>query len=207
MPSSSTIRWLNRRLRCRTRRRRTLTAPHRRVGQTRADVACRHSLDVVVRGQVPVTQQPVRAARSAAGPLPATTDQYEWTIHPRERPPKLATLQGDRITRSNGLPLTRTGRSCRVLVLPAGREGPMSPADRLVYNSVTMKTVGRRRFRAGGTGTLQQTLAAVRGTGAVVPRGVYRFTSFEEADAWMTRTMARTHARLRSKTSSGSAAR
>lgn len=83
----------------------------------------------------------------------------------------------------------------------------MSPADRLVYNPVTMKIVGRRRFRASGTGTLQQTLAAVRGTGAVVPRGVYRFASFEEADAWMTRTMARTHASLRSKTSSGSATR
>jgi hypothetical protein len=69
------------------------------------------------------------------------------------------------------------------------------------------KTVGRRHLDGGTSGALQETLAAVRGTGAVVPRGVYRFTSFEEADAWMIRTMARTHASLRSKTSSGSAGR
>ncbi|MBI2833440.1 MAG: hypothetical protein HYX76_03325 [Acidobacteria bacterium] len=62
-----------------------------------------------------------------------------------------------------------------------------------------VKTVGRRRVEGGGTGVLQHTLAAVRATGAVVPRGVYRFSSFEEADAWMMRTMARTHASLKSK--------
>ncbi|MCA1560033.1 MAG: hypothetical protein LC753_15930 [Acidobacteria bacterium] len=70
-----------------------------------------------------------------------------------------------------------------------------------------IKTVGRRRVDGGNPGALQRTLAAVRATGAVVPRGVYRFSSFKEADAWMTRTMARTHASLRSKTSSGSAGR
>jgi len=70
-----------------------------------------------------------------------------------------------------------------------------------------MKTVGRRRIEASAIGALQRTLAAVRGTGALVPRGVYRFSSFEEADAWMTRTMARTHASLKSKISSESAAR
>lgn len=70
-----------------------------------------------------------------------------------------------------------------------------------------IKTVGRRRVEGGHTGSLQRTLAAVRGTGALVPRGVYRFRSFEEADAWMTRMMARTHASLKSKISSGSAAR
>jgi hypothetical protein len=70
-----------------------------------------------------------------------------------------------------------------------------------------MKTVGRRRMAGGMPGDLQRTLAAVRGTGAVVPRGVYRFSSFEEADAWMTRTMARTHASLKSRISSASAAR
>jgi hypothetical protein len=73
-----------------------------------------------------------------------------------------------------------------------------------------MKTVGRRRADgddAGDRGALQRTLAAVRGTGAVVPRGVYRFATFEEADAWMTRTMARTHASLKSKTSPASASR
>jgi hypothetical protein len=70
-----------------------------------------------------------------------------------------------------------------------------------------MKTVGHRRVDGTTIGGLQRTMAAVRATGALVPRGVYRFTSFEEADAWMTRTMARTHASLTSKTSSGSAAR
>jgi hypothetical protein len=69
-----------------------------------------------------------------------------------------------------------------------------------------MKTVGNRRVESGATGALQRTMARLRGTGAIVPRGLYRFTSFEEADAWMTRTMARTHASLKSKTSSGSAA-
>ena len=70
-----------------------------------------------------------------------------------------------------------------------------------------IKTVGHRRVDRGEIGALQRTMADLRGTGAVVPRGVYRFTSFEEADAWMTRTMARTHASLRSKTSPASAAR
>ena len=42
---------------------------------------------------------------------------------------------------------------------------------------------------------------------ALVPRGVYRFSSFEEADAWMTRMMARTHVSRSSTTSSASPAR
>jgi hypothetical protein len=46
-----------------------------------------------------------------------------------------------------------------------------------------MKIVGRRRVDAAGPpGALQRTLAALRGTGALVPQGVYRFASFEEAD-------------------------
>ncbi len=59
-----------------------------------------------------------------------------------------------------------------------------------------MKTVGRRRTDRHDQAALQRTLAAVRQTGALVPRGGYRFQSFEEADAWMTRMMARTHVRL-----------
>lgn len=70
-----------------------------------------------------------------------------------------------------------------------------------------MKTVGRRRLEGPATGALQRTLAAVRGTSAVVPRGVYRFATFEEADAWLTRMMADTHVSLRSKTSPVSAGR
>jgi hypothetical protein len=61
------------------------------------------------------------------------------------------------------------------------------------------KTVGRRRIDGGRPGALQRTLSALRRTRAVVPRGVYRFASFEEADAWMRRTVARTHASLRSE--------
>jgi hypothetical protein len=73
--------------------------------------------------------------------------------------------------------------------------------------SMTTRVVGRRRVDGGAPGALQRTLAAVRGTGAVVPRGVYRFATFEEADAWMIRMMARTHASLKSQISSASAAR
>ena len=47
---------------------------------------------------------------------------------------------------------------------------------------------------------LLRTINRLRGY-ALVPRGVYRFTSHEEADSWMTRQMAATHVRLRSKTS------
>ena len=41
------------------------------------------------------------------------------------------------------------------------------------------KLVGRRRVDRCDAAALQRTLAAVRRTGALVPRGVYRFTSFE----------------------------
>ncbi|HSS52314.1 MAG TPA: hypothetical protein VLX28_25510 [Thermoanaerobaculia bacterium] len=65
-----------------------------------------------------------------------------------------------------------------------------------------MKTVGWRKIDTSlaDTDRLLQTAWALRGTPALVPRGVYRFRSFEEADEWMTRMMARTHVRQRSKT-------
>jgi TPP-dependent pyruvate/acetoin dehydrogenase alpha subunit len=47
---------------------------------------------------------------------------------------------------------------------------------------------------------LQRTLNRLRGP-ALIPRGLYRFSTHEEADEWMLREMARTHARLSSKTS------
>jgi hypothetical protein len=50
-------------------------------------------------------------------------------------------------------------------------------------------------------------MARLRGTGALVPRGVYRFRSYEEADLWMVTMMARTHANRNSKTSLASAPR
>jgi hypothetical protein len=41
---------------------------------------------------------------------------------------------------------------------------------------------------------LQQTVNELRGCG-LVPKGVYRFRSHEEADEWMIRQIAATHAR------------
>ena len=47
---------------------------------------------------------------------------------------------------------------------------------------------------------LQATINALRNY-ALVPRGLFRFRSFQEADQWMLQTIAATHARLNSKTS------
>ena len=52
---------------------------------------------------------------------------------------------------------------------------------------------------------LQRTLNRLRGRG-LVPRGLYRFSSFEEADRWMMSQIAHSAAHLNSKTSSPSAA-
>lgn len=80
-------------------------------------------------------------------------------------------------------------------------------AARGCYHQAVEKTVGHRRTDRHDPSALQRTLAAVRRTGSLVPRGVYRFRSFEEADAWMTRMMARTHVSRSSTTSSASPAR
>ncbi len=53
---------------------------------------------------------------------------------------------------------------------------------------------------------MQRTMNRLRG-GALIPRGVYRFAGHEEADEWMIRTIADTHAHLSSKISSHSAPR
>jgi hypothetical protein len=42
---------------------------------------------------------------------------------------------------------------------------------------------------------LQRTMNRLRG-GGLIPRGVYRFASHEDADEWMIRTIADTHAHL-----------
>ncbi|MFP3938774.1 MAG: hypothetical protein ACLF0P_00560 [Thermoanaerobaculia bacterium] len=47
---------------------------------------------------------------------------------------------------------------------------------------------------------LLRTINRLRGP-ALIPRGLYRFSTHEEADEWMIREMARTHARRSSKTS------
>ena len=78
---------------------------------------------------------------------------------------------------------------------------------------VSMKSVGRRKTETGNADPwaemdrLLETAWALRPTRALVPRGVYRFSSFEEADAWMIRTMARTLALHAKKTSSVSVER
>lgn len=72
------------------------------------------------------------------------------------------------------------------------------------------KIVGRRRqprIDWEDVRRLLETAASLRPTRDLVPRGVYRFESFEEADAWLNGTIARTLARRKSATSSGSAAR
>ena len=64
----------------------------------------------------------------------------------------------------------------------------------------------RLSHRAEGDDTLRdaeillRTINRLRGR-ALVPRGLYRFPTHEEADEWMLREMARTHARRSSKTS------
>jgi hypothetical protein len=65
-----------------------------------------------------------------------------------------------------------------------------------------MKIVGKqvREDPIETSRTLQKNIAKLRGP-RVIPRGVYRFTTFEEADTWMTKMMARTHASQKLKTS------
>ena len=72
------------------------------------------------------------------------------------------------------------------------------------------KTVARRRPPRQDwedVRRLLETAAALRPCPELVPRGVYRFASFEEADAWLSGMIARTLARHRSRISSRSAAR
>lgn len=73
-----------------------------------------------------------------------------------------------------------------------------------------MRVVGRRRLDGASLedqGRLARTAALLRGTGALVPRGIYRFASFDEAERWMIEMIRRTHAHRNRKTSSDSAAR
>ncbi len=73
-----------------------------------------------------------------------------------------------------------------------------------------MHTVGSRRVDGDALadqGRLSRTAALLRGTTWLVPRGVYRFASFNEADAWMTDTILRTREHLNRTTSSGSVER
>lgn len=81
--------------------------------------------------------------------------------------------------------------------------------NRLTMSPFTRKTVGVRRVGLSSwqeIDRLLETAAGIRGA-PLVPRGVYRFSTFEEAHAWMIRMTARTHARHASRTSRASAAR
>ena len=73
-----------------------------------------------------------------------------------------------------------------------------------------MKVVGTRQLDGSALadqGRLARTAAALRGTSALARTGVYRFSSHDEAEQWMTAEMLRTHARPSRKTSSASAER
>ena len=67
-----------------------------------------------------------------------------------------------------------------------------------VIRRVSRRPVGQDVIR--DISILQRTINGLRGAD-LVPRGVFRFPSHEEADAWMMRQMASTHARRSSKTS------
>ena len=73
-----------------------------------------------------------------------------------------------------------------------------------------MISVGKRTGSSDAwadQGRLARTAAFLRGDAALVPRGVARFSSFDEADAWMTRMMLATRGRRNRATSSASAGR
>ncbi len=73
-----------------------------------------------------------------------------------------------------------------------------------------MISVGQRSTQGDAwtdQGRLARTAAFLRGHAGLVPRGVYRFSSFEEADAWMIRMMAEGHGHPSPTTSSASVGR
>jgi hypothetical protein len=73
-----------------------------------------------------------------------------------------------------------------------------------------LKVVGSRRTDVFSWDDIKQltlTAEVLRGTPRLVPKGVYRFETFEEADRWMIEKMAFTHARHGRTMSPGSAER
>ena len=69
---------------------------------------------------------------------------------------------------------------------------------------VKMKILGKRQGKASSVEDariLQKTMNVLQG-GALIPVGLYRFDSFQEASRWMTQQIAITHAHRKSKTSS-----
>jgi hypothetical protein len=58
----------------------------------------------------------------------------------------------------------------------------------------TMRIVGRRKEPSGGlvaADNLLKTLRDLRGNRPFLPRGVYRFKTHEEADAWQMKMLTR----------------
>jgi hypothetical protein len=69
-------------------------------------------------------------------------------------------------------------------------------------SSIRVKRVAGRREQENvlrDIDILQDTMNQLRGCG-LIPRGVYRFRTHEEADEWMMRQIAANHARHASKT-------
>ncbi len=64
-----------------------------------------------------------------------------------------------------------------------------------------IKVVGKRAQRETKTeedyDLLLKTLQVLRGNRGICPKGVYRFSTFEEADQWMTRMMVKSSAEIR----------
>ena len=72
------------------------------------------------------------------------------------------------------------------------------PHHREVHAPFRVKTVGKRTVDGGdiweAVRQLTETAEQIRGSRALVPRGVYRFVTFEEAHEWMMEKIASTHA-------------
>jgi hypothetical protein len=101
-------------------------------------------------------------------------------------------------------------RACshRAILDPAGEA--RRAAFLAVMHNDGMITVGHRSVVGDAWAEqahLARTAALLRGIPGLVPRGVYRFDSFEEADAWMTRMTIDSLARRSPTTSSASAER
>ena len=82
-------------------------------------------------------------------------------------------------------------------------ESLTSTSDSLILETMWMKVVTKRKGKeppVQGAKVLQQTIHDIRGA-RLVPKGVYRFSSFEEADEWMMQAIVNTRARLKSKMS------
>ena len=63
-----------------------------------------------------------------------------------------------------------------------------------ITNKPMMKVVGHRKppkVDVISFNDMQETVNALRAGRGLVPKGVYRFKTFAEADAWLTRMMAK----------------